>query len=156
VAVGRDAVVHRCHRAVDDDERRPARDPAVCRHAERRTDLAVRVGQQVELDAVLVGEGGVGVDAVDRDPVDGDAGLAVGRQFGLELAGFDGTARRVVGRVEVDDRDARPVRAHRLAVLVGRAKLRRRVAGFDRHSTGISVSLPPDRLGSVTARTPSS
>src|SRR5215216_2785525 len=95
-------------------------------------DLVVGVGQQWELEAVLVAEALVALGVVAGDADDRHAGgLEVG-QVVVELARFAGAARGIVGGIEVeDDPLALEVgQRHGGAVLVGQGELRRLGAGL--------------------------
>jgi hypothetical protein len=92
----------------------------------------VAVGQQGELETVLVAEALVTLGVVAGDADDRHAsGLEAG-QVVVELARLAGTARGIVGGIEVeDDPLALEVgQRHGGAVLVGQGELRRRGAGL--------------------------
>ena len=66
-------------------------------------DLVVGVGQQRELEAVLVAEALVALGIVGRDADDRHAGGLEGGQVVVELARLTGAARGIVRGIEVDE-----------------------------------------------------
>lgn len=99
--------------------------------AERLGDGSVRVREQVEGEALALGELAMALDAIGRDAVHRDAVLLVALGLVLELSGFGGTARRLRGEVHYCRR--RKVESDPLAVLVVGDDARDGLAGNECH-----------------------
>src|SRR5262249_6077130 len=108
---------------------------ALAPRAVRVVDLAVLVGEQVEVEAVLLLEGLVRRSVVARDTEHRDAEAAELREVVVQLARLDRAARRVVLRVEVEEvgLPAQGLARDGLAVPVRERERGRGVAALELH-----------------------
>lgn len=88
VGLDPDALVDATDLPPGTDKGRPASRSTGRVDVEGLDDIAVRVGQQVEVETTVIGKLAVRPDVVGRDAVDGNAGLAVSVERRLELLGL--------------------------------------------------------------------